>query len=77
MKRIMRIDYHPRVKLMLKNRDNVAADLDFSIKFVSGDKDHLSFDEFREFHRNMFWVQPKENVTHFCKMVCEIWGFKA
>lgn len=76
IRKFLQVESHPRVKLMLKNRDLVAQELEFSFLFVSGDKGYLDINEFIEFHRNMYWVQPKENLTNFYKMICDLWGFK-
>ena len=61
----MKVENHPRVKLMMKSREAIRSELEFSILFVSGDKGYLDVNDFVELHRNMYWVTPKENFTNF------------
>ncbi len=69
-------NYHPRVKLMLKDKNTINNEFEFSILFVSGEKGYLDIGEFIELHRNMYWVTPKENITNFKSMINEVWGYK-
>lgn len=57
---------------MLKPVDLVQNELEFSLKFVAGDKGYLDINDFMEFHRNMYWVQPKENLTNFLNVIFSI-----
>ena len=61
---------------MLKPREEVEEEIEFSLRFVSGDKGYVNFNDFLEFHRNIYWVQPKENNTHYLSMIKQLWGFK-
>ncbi len=64
---------HPRVLLMLKEVPQVQNEFDVAIKFVLGDKTVMTKKEFIELHRNMFWVNPKENTVYFYRMIPGIW----
>ena len=55
---------HPRVKMMLKSPEGVVDDINFSLEFASSDRQTLDIREFHEFHYNMFWVTPKEELTN-------------
>jgi hypothetical protein len=50
---------------MHKEFDEVQKELNLSLTFVGGDKEFLDLNEFLEFHRNIYYVQPKENITNF------------
>jgi hypothetical protein len=50
---------------MHKPFDETQRDLNLSISFVSGDKDYVDLNDFLEFHRNIYFVTPKENITNF------------
>jgi hypothetical protein len=50
---------------MQKSYDDVKRELDIAIRFVSGDKNFITINEFIELHRNIYYVQPKENLTNF------------
>jgi hypothetical protein len=50
---------------MQKPYEEAKRELDIAIRFVSGDKDFLGIAEFIELHRNIYYVQPKENLTNF------------
>ncbi len=50
---------------MLRTRENIKGDLEFSLRFASGDKGYLTLNDFLEFHNNMYWVQSKENLSNF------------
>ena len=76
LKTKLRVDTHPRVKLMMKDIETVRSELEFSILFVSGDKGFLTLDDFIEMHRNMYWVTPKENLTNFNNAISSLWGRK-
>jgi hypothetical protein len=65
LKQRINLDGHPRIKLMQKTKEEIISELDFSINFVAGDKEYLELNDFLEFHRNMYWVQPKENLSNF------------
>lgn len=73
LKKNMKVENHPRVKLMMKSREAVRSELEFSILFVSGDKGYLDVNDFVELHRNMYWVTPKENFTNFNITISNIW----
>ncbi|MCQ2820621.1 MAG: hypothetical protein MJ252_25425 [archaeon] len=64
---------HPRVLLMLKEVPQVKNEFDVAIKFVLGDKTVMNKEDFIELHRNMFWVNPKENTVYFYRMIPGIW----
>ena len=81
----------PRFKLMLKTFDTVRDEVEYSIKFTLGDKTTFDENDFLEFHRNMYWVQPKEQISNFLnvnkfifnyfsfkliKMVNELWDYR-
>lgn len=70
------VDNHPRVRLMQVPRETVQADFEFSFNFIVGDKGYLDLQDFLEFHRNMYWVTPREHLTNFLNTCYEIWGFK-
>jgi hypothetical protein len=55
----------PRFKLMLKTFETVKNEVEYSIKFTLGDKNAFDENDFLEFHRNMYWVQPKEQISNF------------
>ena len=55
----------PRFKLMLKNLDTIKDEVEYSINFTLGDKSAFDENDFLEFHRNMYWVQPKEQISNF------------
>jgi Ca2+-binding EF-hand superfamily protein len=74
LKKIIKVENHPRVKLMMKSRDAVRNELEFSILFVSGDKGYLYVNDFVELHRNMYWVTPKEDLTNFNNTISRLWG---
>jgi hypothetical protein len=50
---------------MHKPFDDAQRELNLSITFVGGDKGYLDLNDFLEFHRNIYYVQPKENITNF------------
>lgn len=54
---------------MQKSYDDVEKELEFSINFVCGDKGYLDLNDFLEFHRNIYWVTPKENLTNFINVI--------
>jgi len=61
---------------MLKDINILTSELEFSLQFVcDGKKGFLEINEFLEFHYNMYWVQPKENLTQFYKLICDLWNF--
>ena len=64
---------HPRVLTMEKEVPTVQNEFNIAVQFVVGDKNSINLDEFLELHRNMFWVNPKENTTYFYNMLNEIW----
>lgn len=74
LKKLIKVENHPRVKLMLKDRDTVRSEFEFSISFVSGDKEYLDINDFLELHRNMYWVIPKEELTNYNNTISRIWG---
>ena len=76
LRKSLRVDQHPNVKLMIKTPENIAKEFDFAIMFVAGDKDSLSIDDFLEMHKNMYWVQPKENLNNYINMINALWGMK-
>ena len=76
LKKNLRIDSHPSVRLMVKSPETILNEFEFSILFVSGDKGYLDINEFLELHRNMYWVQPKENLTNYLNMVLSFWNQK-
>jgi hypothetical protein len=45
--------------------DETQRDLNLSVSFVSGDKEYLELNDFLEFHRNIYYVQPQENLENF------------
>ncbi len=53
---------------MLKTLDLVKSEIDYSISFTIGDKNSFDENDFLEFHRNMYWVKPKENISNFLKV---------
>lgn len=63
-----RYDLFPRFKLMLKTLDQVKSEIEYSIRFTVGEKNGFDENDFLEFHRNMYWVQPKENISNFLKV---------
>jgi hypothetical protein len=50
---------------MEKTYEDAQRDLDISIRFVCGEKDCIELNDFIELHRNIYYVQPKENLTNF------------
>jgi hypothetical protein len=50
---------------MHRTFDDTQKDLSLSISFVTGEKGYLDLNDFVEFHRNIYFVQPKENITNF------------
>ena len=50
---------------MLKNLDTIKDEVEYSINFTLGDKSAFDENDFLEFHRNMYWVQPKEQISNF------------
>ena len=50
---------------MLKTFDTVRDEIEYSIKFTLADKPAFDENDFLEFHRNMYWVQPKEQISNF------------
>lgn len=75
-KKVINLDKFPRVKLMQKSKEQVLSEIDFSLLFVAGEKGCLEVNDFIDFHRNIYWVQPRENLTNFYKMVCDLWRYK-
>jgi hypothetical protein len=65
VQKTLKVEKHPRVKLMHKPYDDTEKELGMSITFVSGDKGFLDLNDFLELHRNIYYVQPKENLTNF------------
>jgi len=65
----IKYDSFPRFKLMLKTLDQVASEVGYSISFTIGDKNSFDENNFLEFHRNMYWVQLKENISIFFKSI--------
>jgi len=53
---------------MLKTLDQVRSEIEYSISFTIGEKNSFNENDFLEFHRNMYWVQPKENISNFLKV---------
>jgi hypothetical protein len=76
VRKSLNLDHHPRIKLMLKSTDSLVAEFEFSLMFVSGNKGYLDLNDFLEFHRNIYWVTPKDNLTNFYVMTCNLWGYK-
>lgn len=76
LKKNLKIEHHPRVKLMHKEVPLVQSEMDLSIKFIIGDKDQIDLIEFRELHYNMYWVTPRDNITYFFQMIPDLWGCK-
>lgn len=76
LRKSLRFDQHPNVKLMVKTPEMIAKEFEFAIMFVAGDKNSLSIDDFLELHRNMYWVQPKENLNNYINMINALWGMK-
>jgi Ca2+-binding EF-hand superfamily protein len=76
LKKALRLDNHYRTKLMLKSKETIASEMEIAILFVSGNKGYLDSNDFLEMHRNMYWVQPKENLNNYLNMVKAIWGYK-
>lgn len=76
LKKKLKIDHHPQVKLMHKEVPLVQQELDISIQFIIGDKQAMDQNEFLELHKNMYWVTPRENITYFIKMIPDLWGFQ-
>lgn len=73
LKSIFNPEEHPRVKLMLKEVPQVLNEFDVAVKFVVGEKDVMTKEEFLELHKNMYWVTPKENMTYFNRIIPAIW----
>ena len=65
---------HPRVKLMLKEVPQVQNEFDVAVKFILGDKKIATRQDFIDLHKNMFWVNPRENTVYFYRMIAGIWG---
>jgi len=65
----IKYDSFPRFKLMLKTLDQVKSEVEYSISFTIGEKNSFDENDFLEFHRNMYWVQPKENISNFLKVL--------
>lgn len=65
----IRYDSFPRFKLMLKTLEQVKNEVEYSISFTVGEKNSFDENDFLEFHRNMYWVQPKENISNFLKVI--------
>jgi len=65
----IRYDMFPRYKLMLKTLDQIKSEVEYSITFTVGEKNCFDENDFLEFHRNMYWVQPKENISNFLKVI--------
>lgn len=57
---------------MSRTTEDIANDLDFSLRFFGGDKGALDVNDFVEMHRNMYYIQPKENITNFHNVSKEI-----
>lgn len=74
LKKKIKIDHHPQVKLMHKEVPLVQQEFDISVQFILGDKQTMSKDEFLELHKNMYWVTPRENITYFVRMIPDLWG---
>ena len=64
----IRCDFSPRFRLMLKTLDDIKNEIEYSISFTIGEKQSFDENDFLEFHRNMYWVQPKENISNFLKV---------
>jgi hypothetical protein len=54
---------------MQKSYEEVRKEIEISFRFVLGDKDRVDFNDFLEFHRNIYYVQPKENLTNFQNVI--------
>jgi hypothetical protein len=50
---------------MLKTLETVKNEIEYSINFTIGEKSSFDENDFLEFHRNLYWVQPKENISNF------------
>jgi hypothetical protein len=61
---------------MQKPIDDVRSELEFSLDFVAGGQAEIDFNTFYEFHKNIYYVQPKENLTHFVSTITKLWGYK-
>jgi len=76
LKKNLKLENHYRAKLMLKSKEALAAEMEIAISFVGGDKGYLDSNEFLEMHKNIYWVQPKENLNNYMTMIKAIWGKK-
>ena len=54
---------------MQKTYEEAEKELDISIRFVCGEKGYMELNEFIELHRNIYYVQPKENLTNFMNVL--------
>ncbi len=73
LKQRLKIDEHPRVRMMIKKPEAVATEFEFSVLFVSGDKGYLEQEDFLELHRNIYWVTPREGISNYQKMINLLW----
>ena len=74
LKQRLKIEEHPRVRLMIKKPEAIATEFEFSALFVSGDKGYLEQEDFLELHRNIYWVTPREGISNFQNMIKLLWN---
>ena len=69
----LNIQREPRVKLMIKTREEIEKDWCFSIEFAAR-SNSIGVDEFLAINGNRYVVTPKENMTNFLQNTFEVWG---
>lgn len=64
----LKYEMFPRYKLMLKTLEEVKNEIEYSISFTIGNKQSFDENDFLEFHKNIYWVQPKENMSNYLRV---------